>query len=84
MIDSRILVGFRDPHGLKPLILGRRVSEGLFEYMIASESVALEKLDFDVLRDVAPGQSPSPTFSKTSNEVHGGASDNTDPNAFYR
>ena len=56
MIDAAMIVGFRDPFGIKPLVLGRRSNaDGSIDYMLASESVALEKLDFDFVQDVAPG-----------------------------
>ena len=50
------LVAFRDPHGIRPLVLGRRVVEGGTEYAIASESVALDILGFEHLRDVGAGE----------------------------
>jgi len=50
------IVGFRDPHGIRPLVLGKRETEQGTEYSIASESVALNALGFDLLRDVAPGE----------------------------
>ena len=47
----------RDPHGIRPLILGKR-DEDLMgaEYMIASESAAIDALDFKVIDDLAAGE----------------------------
>jgi amidophosphoribosyltransferase len=50
------VVGFRDPFGIRPLCYGVRETEQGTEYMMASESVALEGLGFSLVRDVAPGE----------------------------
>ncbi len=50
------LIAFRDPFGIRPLCLGFAESDKGIEYMIASESAALEGMGFKLLRDVAPGE----------------------------
>ncbi len=56
MIASYGVVGFRDPHGIRPLVYGKRATANGTEYMIASESVALDVLGFERIDDVRPGQ----------------------------
>jgi amidophosphoribosyltransferase len=50
------IVGFRDPHGIRPLVYGKRVSKNGTDFMIASENVALDVLGYELLDDVAPGE----------------------------
>jgi len=50
------LVAFRDPHGIRPLVLGKREGASGTEYAIASESVALDILGFVRERDIQPGE----------------------------
>ena len=61
------IVGFRDPYGIRPMVFGKRETRDGPEYMIASESVALDVLGFDVIDDVEPGEA---VVIQTNGQLH--------------
>lgn len=67
MIVGYGILGIRDPNGIRPLVFGSRNTPKGVEYMIASESVALDVLDFKLIRDVAPGEA---VFITNDGELH--------------
>lgn len=57
IIAGHGLLAFRDPFGIRPLILGQRANEkGRFDYVVASESLVLESGGYEIVRDVEPGE----------------------------
>ena len=56
MIANYGMLAFRDPFGIRPLVIGKLETEKGTEYVVASESVVLDVLGFKLLRDVAPGE----------------------------
>ncbi|MFU8946762.1 amidophosphoribosyltransferase [Mycetocola zhadangensis] len=68
MIAGHGLLAFRDPYGIRPLILGKR-SAGLVgdEWIVSSESLVLESAGYEVVREVAPGEA---IFITTSGEMY--------------
>ncbi|HDR1514155.1 TPA: amidophosphoribosyltransferase [Pasteurella multocida] len=62
MIIGHGMVAFRDPNGIRPLVLGKREENGKTEYMFASESIALDTVGFEFVRDVQPGEAIYVTF----------------------
>ena len=67
MIVGFGLVAFRDPNGIRPLILGKRSNGKEIEYMVASESVALDVTQFEIDRDVLPGET---LFINNDGDLH--------------
>ncbi|MCL2346202.1 MAG: amidophosphoribosyltransferase [Desulfobulbus sp.] len=61
------LLAFRDPHGIRPLIYGENPTEQGMEYLVASESVALDTLGFQVVRDIEPGEA---IFVDLNHQLH--------------
>jgi amidophosphoribosyltransferase len=61
------VVAFRDPNGIRPLVLGERRTDEGSDYMVASESVALDVLQFERLRDVQPGET---VFIENAGTLH--------------
>ena len=56
LIMGHGVLGFRDPNGIRPLVIGTRDGARGREHMLASESVALDQAGYKLLRDVAPGE----------------------------
>ena len=69
MIVGFGVVAFRDPNGIRPLVLGERKTDEGSDYMVASESVALDVLQFERLRDVQPGEC---VFIENDGTLHNG------------
>lgn len=69
LIAGHGLLAFRDPHGIRPLVLGQRKSlDGKSsEYIVASESAAFDSGGFEVVGDIAAGEV---LFIDTKHQVH--------------
>ncbi|MFW5970043.1 MAG: amidophosphoribosyltransferase [Halofilum sp. (in: g-proteobacteria)] len=67
MIAGRGILAFRDPWGIRPVVLGRRDTVMGSEYMIASESVALDALGFELVRDLRAGEA---VYIESDGTVH--------------
>ena len=62
------LLAFRDPFGIRPLVLGRRSGQnGRDEWVVSSESLVLESGGYEIVRDVAPGEA---IFISPDGEMH--------------
>ncbi|MBT3427760.1 MAG: amidophosphoribosyltransferase [Gammaproteobacteria bacterium] len=67
LITGYGIVGFRDPNGIRPIVLGERQGPSGSDYMIASESVALGVLGFNLIDDIGPGEA---VYIETNGKVH--------------
>ncbi len=56
LIPGKGVIGFRDPNGIRPLVIGKKLVNQQYEYMLASESVALDIHGFELINDVQPGE----------------------------
>ena len=67
LIANYGMFAFRDPNGIRPLCFGVRETPTGKEYAVVSESVVLDSLGFELVRDLAPGEA---LFADKSGEVH--------------
>ncbi len=67
MLTGRGILAFRDPYGIRPVCYGRRDGEAGVEWMVASESVALQASGFELVRDLKPGEA---IYIDTEGQVH--------------
>jgi len=56
VIPSMGLFAFRDPFALRPVVVGKRKTQVGTDYMVASESVALDAAGYELLKDLEPGE----------------------------
>ena len=71
------LLAFRDPRGIRPLVIGERQGKTQKEYIIASENSSFSALGYTTLRDVAPGEA---VFIDTLGKLHSQqCADNPEP-----
>ncbi len=67
MINDYGIVGFRDVYGIRPICVGKKVTEDGIDYMMASESVALLSQGFDLIKDIQPGEA---VYISLNGDIH--------------
>jgi len=67
MIVGKGVLAFRDPNGIRPAVYGKRETAAGTDYMIASESVALQAQGFELVRDLMPGEA---VFLEQNGQMH--------------
>lgn len=67
MITGVGILGFRDPNGIRPVVFGERKTDMGMEFIIASESVAIDSLGYERIRDIEPGEA---VFISLDGELH--------------
>ena len=72
LVSGHGLLAFRDPFGIRPMVLGTRGSGADVEYAVASESASLDAIGFDLMRDLGPGES---VFITLDGQLHSHVSD---------
>jgi amidophosphoribosyltransferase len=64
LIAGHGVLAFRDPFGIRPLIIGKRInSSNGFDWILASESLVIENNDYEIVRDVEPGEAVFISFN---------------------
>lgn len=67
LIVDHGIVAFRDPNGIRPLIYGKRMNNGVEEHCVASESCALKALNYEIIRDIEPGEA---VYIEKTGKIH--------------
>lgn len=67
MITGVGILAFRDPFGIRPIVFGERMTDLGKEYIVASESIAIDALGFELIRDIKPGEA---VFITEQGELH--------------
>jgi amidophosphoribosyltransferase len=74
------LLAFRDPHGIRPLVYGQNETPEGMEYLVSSESVALDTLGFKMVRDIEPGEA---IFIDLNHQLHAASARSSDVRAVH-